>query len=99
MTLSSKLGESLRYCHDFVYPDRFSSTGQTLEDGAAKADQTAAVRDLSNAVHQIGVEFAQSVAEKDKEIDSELQQATAAVGSAEEEFKAVLAKVCECLDC
>ncbi|KAF7366112.1 hypothetical protein MVEN_00488000 [Mycena venus] len=66
---------------------------QTLEDGAAKANQTAAVRELSDAVHQIGVDFAKSVAEKDKEIDSELQQATAAVGSAEEEFKAVLAKL------
>ncbi|KAJ7026415.1 hypothetical protein C8F04DRAFT_1400027 [Mycena alexandri] len=66
---------------------------KVLEAGAAKANQTATVKALSDTVDQIGVDFANTVAEKDKEINAELQQATAAVASAEEEFEAVLAKL------
>ncbi|KAJ7731400.1 hypothetical protein B0H16DRAFT_1772978 [Mycena metata] len=66
---------------------------QTLEDGAAKADQTAAVKELSDAVHEIGVDFAKAVAEKGREIDSELQRANVAAASAQDEFKAVLDKL------
>ncbi|KAJ7729205.1 hypothetical protein B0H16DRAFT_1734359 [Mycena metata] len=69
----------------------FGGKAQTLEDDAAKADQTAAVKDLSDAVHKIGVDFAKAVAEKDQEIDSELERANAAAASAQDEFKALVA--------
>ncbi|KAJ7730315.1 hypothetical protein B0H16DRAFT_1469663 [Mycena metata] len=66
---------------------------QQLEHGAAKADQTAAVSALADTVEQIGTDFSETLTKKDAEIDEQVQQATAAVESAEEEFKATLAKL------
>ncbi|KAJ7724612.1 hypothetical protein B0H16DRAFT_1736551 [Mycena metata] len=51
------------------------------------------LEDLSDAVHEIGVDFAKAVAQKDQEIDSELERANVAAASAQDEFKAVLDKL------